>query len=287
MVIPKTVALILATGVVSFMTSVCHADERLWLDAKINGKRARLIFDSGTDASVLWRDGARRPGLNVNELKTNTPLTSDQILGYAETCTLSLNGIEGKAQFPVINPPELTEPDFDGLIGWPTLRNGVFQIDARAQRITFLEKVPKKVSGWTQLGMVTNSTRLEVEILHGSNITGALCIDTGSAFGVSLPPREWREWKAAHSHQPLTLNTFSTLTDGVVAKEEAWADRISFGALILTNVPIREETPGEVVLGGPQDQGSLGLAVLKHFDVVIDGEHGGVYLQPNKKPLPP
>lgn len=280
----RPVILIIAVSVWCFTTSSCYADERIWLDAQINGKSARLVFDSGSDYSVLWPEGAKRLGLKYTEPKPNG--SGNVPIGQAEKCKLSLNGIECDAQFPVINPPDKTEPDFDGIIAWGALKDGVAQIDASSHKIIFLEKVPKQTKGWTQLGIVTNSNILIFEIPHGSNIAGIVRVDTGDYTGVALPTQQWQAWKAAHPHQPMTLNAFSTVSEGVVAMEEVLAYQVTFGPLKLTNMPVREATKSEVTIGGERCDGSLGLFALKHLDIIVDGEHGIAYLRPNHKASP-
>jgi S1-C subfamily serine protease len=62
-------------------------------------------------------------------------------------------------------------------------------------------------------------------------------------------------------------------------REEAWADKVDFGPLGLTDVPVAEATPAEVALGGENYEGDLGLAALKRLDLIVDGKGGLAYLR--------
>jgi hypothetical protein len=76
----KAVAsLVIVTSCLTIFVS--RADERLWLETKINDKRARLFFDSGSSEIMLFRGGAQRLGLKVIELSTNDALSIGRVLG--------------------------------------------------------------------------------------------------------------------------------------------------------------------------------------------------------------
>src|SRR5579859_5527988 len=44
---------------------LAEGDERLWVEARINGQPTRLIFDTGADRLILFPWGAKRLGLTV------------------------------------------------------------------------------------------------------------------------------------------------------------------------------------------------------------------------------
>ena len=264
------------------------ADERLWLDAKINGKRARLCFDSGSDSAVLFREAAQRFGLKVFEASTNVPVGSGEVLaGTTEACVLSLEGERGKARFRVIDTPAYVSADCDGVVGWRNVRGNVLRIDAAAGRVTFLPKVPDQVSSWVRLAVFTNSDLLELEVARSDGSKGIVCVDTGTDMGVSLPTQQWQAWKAAHPHCPTTLKAFFTPADGVLAVEEAWATKFPFGPIVLSDVPIAEAAPVDAALGSSRYEGTLGLAALKRIEVIVDRRQGVAYVRTKKTSPPP
>src|SRR5207248_651386 len=77
---------------------------------------------------------------------------------------------------------------------------------------------------------------------------------------------------------------------GSMVRERAWAEKLSLGALELTDVVVEESVPVPSSLGlqPTEDVASLGLAALKRLDLTVDGKNGIAYLRPNKSPaLPP
>jgi len=204
------------------------------------------------------------------------------LAGHTEDCTLVLEGTKGKASFLVLDLPAYVSADVDGLIGWWTLRNNILQIDAVAREVTFFPKLPTEAMQWARLSSLTNSETLELQVAHGDRTNGVLCVDTGSDRGLALPEREWRRWREAHPKNPVTLQTAFTPSDGFFVHEEAWADQISVGPIVITGVPIAEAGPALATKWGAQYEGTLGLAGLKRLDLIVDGNKGLVYLRPKK-----
>src|ERR1041384_5366408 len=269
--------------VACFEVSTGLADERLRLDAKINGKPARLCFDSGSGSMVLFREAAQRFGLRVFEASTNAATAPGKVaMGTSEECVLNLEGEEHKTRFRVVDIPGYVNMDADGVVGWRNVRGNVLSIDAVARRITFLPRVPRRVSSWVRLAFVTNSDSLSLEIPHTDDNKGIVCVDTGTDMGVMLTSPQWQVWKAAHPHQPLTLKAHFTPADGIVVVEEAWATQFSFGPLVLADIPMSVASPVDVALGGSRYEGTMGLAALRRVEAILDCKHGVAYLRPRK-----
>ena len=85
----KFIALVL--GIALFQTALGLAFERIWLDAKINDKPARLVFDSGASVSALSPDAVENFGLKFVPRSTNN-FPPEVRAGHTEICTLKLEG---------------------------------------------------------------------------------------------------------------------------------------------------------------------------------------------------
>ncbi len=174
----------------------------------------------------------------------------------------------------------------DGVIGWGCVVSNIIHIDAARHRVTFLDRLPKKVETWARLSLCTNSACLDLELSQGDKTNEILAVDTGDTVGVALHPHKWREWKALYPKQPLTLHAYFMPASGLVVKEEAWANVLFLRPLILTDVPVTEASPTQVTLGSPRFGASLGIAALKRLDFIVDGVRGVAYLRP-KTTWPP
>jgi hypothetical protein len=209
--------------------------------------------------------------------------------GDTEECTLALDALGTcSTTFVVLDLPAYVNADFDGLVGWWTLSHCVMRIDAVARKVSFLPKAPKQVAQWAQLSIIalTNSGALDLQIPHADHSDGVLCIDTGASLGLVLPAQEWHRWKAAHPDILTTLDTIFTPSDGFCVCEQAWADQISIGPIVLTGVPIMAVAGAGARNWGSRWEGTLGIAALKRLDLIADGKTGVAYLRGKKTPPP-
>jgi hypothetical protein len=264
-----------------------RADDRIWVQAKINGKPARLCLDTGAAGPILHGKAvAQRFGLKFTPPKTDASIPPGKIpVGRTETCTLSLWGTNFRVQFRVTELAEPLQKELDGVIGWNyIINNELLQIDAAGHRVAFLSRLPKNITTWTKLPLYTNSGSLQLELSLGGK-SNEILVDTGDPVGVALHPDNWLEWKASHPKQPLTLRAAFMPDSGLMAKEEAWADKLVLGPLVLNGVPVTEAGPSEV-LDSPQFAAALGMAGLRRLDLIVDSKHGVAYLR-SKTTQPP
>lgn len=260
-----------ALGILFLGIVTATAGQWLRIEGSINGKSLRFVFDSGSNASVIHADAARRLGIRVNQdLKDKTLPT---IIGVTEKLNLKVLGHALDTSLWVLQPPPFVEPDFDAILGWPAVVEQIISLDPDTGSVEVLSRLPDFGRGWLRMPLVPNSSRLALKV----STTRFVAVDTGSACGFALPLDEWRAWKRAHPAQALTLRTDFTPSDGFFAREEAWCEHIVAGRLALTGVPVTQTPPLEDSRWGPGYRGTLGLAALKRLDLVIDGRHGVAY----------
>jgi hypothetical protein len=261
--------------------------ERIWVNAKINGKPVRFILDTGLDTSaVLFSATAQRLGLKITPPDPNEHIEPGEVpLGTTEVCNLDLGTTNIKTSLSVMEMPAFL-PFSDGMFGWPLISQRIVHIDAANNIAEDFQNVPSDPI-WVQLRLWTNSDYLCLEIPDKKGAKAILSVDTGSPDGIRLAPPTWRNWKAAHTNSPITLSSYFTPALGLVIREESWAKSISLGPLTLTDVPIMEADSNNVRMGSfsnAQYQATLGLVALKRLDVIIDGKNGIAYLRPQKTP---
>lgn len=264
-----------------------QAEERIWLDAKVNGNPVRLIFDTGADKLILFPPVAKWLGLKVTQAPPGTvPEHGGIISGATEKCTLSFHDTEVRGYFNVVETPDYVRPNEDGVLGWGGVRSNIFLIDAIARTVTPLAKVPADATSWTCFPVQDNSI-LALKIPHEDGAATSVLVDTGNANGVALHPQKWRKWRATQTNQAATIEAYFMPGAGLVVKEEMWADRLNFGPLLLTDVPVIEANSTEVALGSEQFEASLGFAALKRLDLIVDGKQRVAYVRPRTtKPVP-
>jgi hypothetical protein len=264
------------------------SDERILMDATINGKPVRLLFDTGASDLILFQKGAERLGLKVSEPPRDLQATAGQVpVGLSEECEFVLGATRARTSFKVFEPPSFLHMGADGAVGWQPLRYNLIQIDAGLKQAKWLANAPPESATWLKFRIRSQARVLCLEIPGQEENRGVLSVDTGSSCGVALNPERWRTWTAAHTNQPTTLMAGYMPGAGTVVMEESWARELTFGPLVLTEVPVMIANVAEQAMASPGFEASLGLAALRRLDLIIDGDLGIAYLRPKSGPPPP
>ncbi len=110
--------------VCSMCLHVVRADDWFWIDAKINGKRARLVLDTGCEPNIaLFHHAAERLHL---KLQTGERGSADQMPYWlTDECTIKLpwcfwGFAHARAQLTVVEIPAFMREsiNMDGAVGW-------------------------------------------------------------------------------------------------------------------------------------------------------------------------
>jgi len=297
----------------------------IFSDLTVDGQPLRMQFDTGWGGGVTVTKTITTTTNNATTTKTTTKLETDTlgsgVLTYLgavkfglkvsyppKTSSFSANtdGLPDRAlqvkagphtfllnllvQAPGKNPPAW-EPRSDGVIGWPFLRNNILVFDSNGHTVRGVEQLPPVTAGWLKLKLVEAPILiLETPLPDGK--PGAILVDTGNPFGVSLPPAQYNEWRAKHPAAPSSGNVETAIAfEPLLPTEFAWADEIKLGAFTLTDVPVRAATHYETEVmnrpSGLEYVGSLGLYALARMNLVVDGKGGFAYMQPKPPPGPP
>ena len=287
----RTLFVILAC---SLWVQISRAQDWFWVKAKINGKPARLVLDTGCEPGLaLFRHASERLNLKLQEGERGN---ADRIpYWFTEECTVKLpwsfwGFARGKGQLTVIEIPSYVRRfiDMDGAVGWPIVSQRVLELDAAEQKFRLIRKVPKQATGWTRLALQTNAPWGRLLALQMPQPDGAkevIFVDTGSTFGVGLPPQKWVKWKTDHPNRPITFVAAYGPAPGMHVLEQSLATNIALGPMGLTDVVVgasgpmpREDLPADQTV-------TLGMAALKRLDFVIDGKSGVAYLRPKRTPV--
>jgi hypothetical protein len=259
-------------------------DERVGLDAKINGRPVQLIFDSCADVFTLLPDSARKLGLTWTPVQTNIPATQRAfIIGRSESCAVDFLWAEGRTQlnlttFFIADTPTFGEPSYAGIVPWRALSKEVFSLDAEGGRLKAAIAPPPDTAQWTPFQLRNDLSRMALETRDQDGTNGIIWIDTGSPDGVHLNPARWQVWKAAHPQMPTTFSYLFSPNEGSIVMEVGWADQISIGSLVLSNVPVMQWPTSY----STNDMALLGLYALRGLDFIVVGQHSVAYLRPKK-----
>ncbi len=265
-----------------------HADDRIMVEgAMVNGAPVRMAFDTGADEIYFFSSAPERLHLKVSPVRN----IWGQNLGPAtEKCAVQFWGFSQKQRVRVLAAAPFASCDcdaLDGLVGWQAVSGKVLVFDTASNTVHFVREVPKEASQWTKLPLRFWDLTLVLKVPDHAR-TGFIVIDTGSESGLGLPPQSWREWRAAHASQPVTLHAFfMPATEGIMVREQAWASDFKLGSLSLTDIVVEEADPVSVRSASRKHTATLGLAALKRLDLIVDGRNDVAYLRPKTTPPPP
>jgi hypothetical protein len=285
-----------------FLITADKADnERIFVNARINDKSVRLMIDTGTDIPLaLYSTAVKKLGINYTP-PDGQPVPGSVPLGrtdlrylYLEHSILGTDTnlfIYEKAQIPVIEVASYANLPEDGIIGWHAIKGEVFSIDAiKKDKMFSGAKGLFESDKWQTFQLETNLDTLAFDIPLGKGTNGLVLLDTGSIFGIELNLQEWSKWKTTHTNQPFTFNFYYSPSLGQGIREESWAERLSLGSLMLTDVPVTEATSADLAAAFlPQTQyiATLGLAALQRLDIIVDGKNGFIFVRPKTTPSLP
>lgn len=262
--------------------SLERSDQGLWFNARINGQPVKLVFDTGSNFSVLHRKSAERLGLKIIKRPTDAPAPKPGQIApdRTEEFALTLCGTElPKCTFGVIDIPDYVRTNFDGFMSWGDLRDNVIEIGHDGGVWRVLPKLPADLSGWQRWKLASDEGLLVFECGNGAAPV-RIVIDTGSPFGVELNPERWRDWRAAHVRRPTTMEAAYSPVVGHVVYEVSRAEEIELGGIRFPDVPV-----SECWLGGFQRYDAvLGMFALTRLKVIIDGKDGALYIRPVARP---
>jgi hypothetical protein len=246
------------------------------------------VFATGASDLVLFSRGAERLGLKVSEPPRDIQVAPGEVsVGRSEECDFVLGATRTRTSFRVFEPPSFLKMEADGAVGWQPIRYNTIRVDAVLKQATWLTNAPSETTTWLKFRIRPQSRVLSLEIPGPQDAQGVITVDTGSSCGVALSPDRWRAWRADHTNQPSTLLAGYMPGAGTVVTEEIWAKQLTFGTLVLTEVPVMPANVAEQAMGAPGFEGSLGLAALKRLELVIDGSLGIAYLRPRNAPPAP
>src|SRR5437867_2548778 len=103
-----------------------HSENWLFVD----GKRVRLIFDTGSSDFCFFPNAVKRLGLKTSFPSPDVQLAPGEVATKTtQECSLTIWRKTIKTQFCAIDLPRSLSETADGLIGWWPVRKNIFSID--------------------------------------------------------------------------------------------------------------------------------------------------------------
>lgn len=279
----------LAAGITAAEMRFELIDNRIFLEARINGQRPyQFIFDTGGQ-NVLDPATARELGLALRD-------ESSQIGAGAQ----AQRSWRTDVALAEIGPVRLRDHEFmvldlatirhaigfrrlDGLVGRELFERFIVDIDFEGLKLRFIEP-----SGWTP--SPAHGRRVPLAFVGGGipsidatidGVRGELAIDTGDRSSLTL----FSPFVARERLREKYARRISAVTGwgvgGPIPADVTRAERLSFGGFDIARVVARMPTLQTGVFASDISAGSIGNGVLKRFRATFDYGGKQLFLAPN------
>jgi hypothetical protein len=276
----KRLAVIVTISAMAFGVGVYSApnDPISVAGCKVNGQPVVMFLDTGSGATFLFRHAAERLGLKTTYSSSRETNSSSIPFGLTEDCIFTSGGIPAVVRLPVLDDYPGVPQNFDGLVGWPSCSNFVFQLDPELRAYGVYSNVTMDVIGWRKWKLVKDSALVEFDTSDGRR-TMRIGIDSGSGHGVWLRSDRWREWRAKRLDAPATLEAGFSESGALEVKEVLRARKIELGGIILREIPVTTPDARIGAIFGQCDA-VLGLWALSQLRIILDGKNSFIYTKP-------
>lgn len=241
------------------------------VEGKVNGKPAKLILDTGAGAGLYTPKSAAKLGLPIlgqamvgggGEKMVPAKFTSSQIeIGGA---------VQEKQLGVILELPSGAKSEFDGIVGYPFLKNYVVQIDYRAKRVRFLR--PESFSPDPKATVLPMTLRMNIPEIPGriDGIDGSLRVDTGYSGPLTFtsPTVQKNELNKKYSKRIETV--IGQGVGGVTIGEMTRINALELGGISVPGIVTGLSGDKSGALADSGTIALLGGEVLSRFTITLD-----------------
>jgi len=257
------------------------AEDRIIIEAKVNGRPVRLALDTGAEWHVLFAGAAERLGIKVTPPPKDAEAQPGRVkMGVTEKLRLEIGGKSTEGVFAVLEVPSYLRADCDGVLSWRGFSGNLLEIRWDRREAHALTELPSYLAECVQAHVPPKGPIMGFSVPGGREKDRVVYVDTGSPLGVELSEERWKQWLREHPDRPSTLEADYSPAAGLTVSRVYWAERLAFGQLVLCGVPVRQAKPA-FERGLPGLEAVLGLFALTRLDMICDRKNDRIYLRPN------
>lgn len=241
-------------------------NNRIIMEAKVNGQEGRFIFDSGNMHSYL---NIRARGLfPVAYTKREYKGRLRTIVIYALN-KISISGIEINTQQWLINHDDVLDylkkyEGYDGLLGIRTFEGYWCELSFSANEIILYKEKPSHFTKAAPIKYLSKIDKFYLPVTIDGNIFD-IAIDTGLDKGIFFPDGIARYKKPDELKKIVSLEEVNEYhlvkTDSIHILDEVYTD-----AFIMTNSYLAQRRNWV----SDNDRGLIGVNFLKYYDLLFD-----------------
>jgi len=258
----------------------------LYLESSVNGKPARMIFDTGSPYTCLDSIFVAESGLEFDSIEWATASGAGNSVVEVPVVVNKLSYTFGEREFineitPVLPIKPIVGDFADGIIGMSHLSDKVISIDYVAGQMRILDSLGD-TAGYTAIPIRYENNRIYVPLAlnlvdHGW-MSGDVILDLGSGNSVSI-----YGWDAVRNISPRIC--YTDINTGVGGGSSGCffrAKSVTVGPFTFDSVTMDYRNNSVGAISPESDcMGIIGNAIWERFDMMIDLPGRKVYLKKN------
>ena len=266
----------------------------IYLNAEVNGKPARLVFDTGSsdvylDSTWLSESGIKyaRMGKAMvrgagNEAKKTTLIFSG--------VNVSMNGSQYSPQMvPVIDLRAILGDTADGIFGLKNLKEKIIVIDYKNEKLTLLDKLASaQTEGFSRIPIETDLNHpgkilvpIDVTVIPGKVISGKALLDTGSGKCLEFTSKAAAKYGLDKIQEKNPFYYKHGGVGGESAGYEFAVDKVTADSVLLSQGKARYSTDKAGAMASDEYIAVAGNEIWRHFTIIIDLSKSVLFLKEN------
>jgi membrane-associated protease RseP (regulator of RpoE activity) len=263
----------------------------LYLESRINGKTAWLIFDTGSPYTCIDSTFVADSNLQYNRIVEGrmggAGNNQETVRVILNELTYTVSGQEYVSNIsPIIQLKPIVGDYADGILGIDNMGKKVITIDYLEEQMAFEDRLGN-TEGYTSIPIRYENNRiyvpLTIAIEEGKIIEGEGLIDLGSGGSVELTSLIAQEYALKDITPQIR---YSTAVGGIGGEASGCyfrAKSASVGGFTLNDIVMGFSYNTGGSLASKEYIGIVGNDFWEHFDMIIDLPGARLFLRPNAK----
>lgn len=288
------IVLLLGTFLYAQEHNIEFISNHIYLKADVNGKPARLVFDTGStdvylDSTWLAGSGIKYPQMGKAMVRGAGNEARKTVIIFSGV-NISMNGRQYAPQMvPVIDLRAILGDVADGIFGLKDLTGKVITIDYKNCTLSLSDKITSdQTEGFTRIPIQTSPNHpgqilipIEVTVSPDKVISGKALLDTGSGQGLEFTSKAATEFGLDKIEDKVRFHYEHGGVGGESAGYEFGIDKVTAGNILLSQGRARYSTDHAGAMASDDYIAVIGNGIWKHLTLIIALSKSVLYLREN------
>ena len=266
----------------------------IYLKADVNGKPARLVFDTGStdvylDSTWLAGSGIKYPQMGKAMVRGAGNEARKTVIIFSGV-NISMNGRQYAPQMvPVIDLRAILGDTADGIFGLKDLKEKIIVIDYKNEKLTLLDKLASaQTEGFSRIPIETDSNHpgkilvpIDVTVIPGKVISGKALLDTGSGKSLEFTSKAAAKYGLDKIQEKNPFYYKHGGVGGESAGYEFAVDKVTADSVLLSQGKARYSTDKAGAMASDEYIAVAGNEIWRHFTIIIDLSKSVLFLKEN------